>query len=115
MNRRPEIVSGDPPMTVPACRRHPVATSIAVADDLERSGWRIDRQRHPDCLHLIVNPVHAQVAARFLADLEAAYETAPAMSGPRSSAVVYGVSAIPVAGDLEETMLRHLEMRYDEG
>ena len=56
-----EIV-GDPPMTVFAFGS-PGRDIFAVADDLERSGWRIDRQRHPDCLHLIVNPVHAQVAA----------------------------------------------------
>ena len=109
-----EIV-GDPPMTVFAFGS-PGRDIFAIADHLERSGWRIDRQSNPDCLHLIVNPVHAQVAAPFLADLEAAYATAPAVSGTRSSAVVYGVSShIPVEGDIEETILRHMEMRAKTG
>ena len=88
---------------------------FAIADRLEERGWRIDRQSNPDCLHLIVNPVHAEVAGPFLADLESAYEGAPAVTGRRSSAVVYGVTShIPVEGDIQETILRHMEIRYDE-
>ncbi len=108
-----EIV-GEPPMTVFAFGSAG-RDIFAIADGLEREGWRIDRQSNPDCLHLIVNPVHAQVADAFLADLEAAYAAAPAVGEGPSSAVVYGVTShVPVEGDLGETILRHMEMRYDD-
>jgi sphinganine-1-phosphate aldolase len=109
-----EIV-GTPPMTVFAFGS-PGRDIFAIADHLEQLGWRIDRQSNPDCLHLIVNPVHARVAAPFLADLETAYATAPAVTGTRSSAVVYGVTShVPIGGDVQETVLRHMETRYDSG
>jgi glutamate/tyrosine decarboxylase-like PLP-dependent enzyme len=107
-----EIV-GEPPMTVFAFGSAG-RDIFAIADCLERIGWRIDRQSGPDCLHLIVNPVHAQVADAFLADLAGAYGTAPAVGSRRSSTVVYGVTShVPADGDVEETILRHMEMHYD--
>jgi glutamate/tyrosine decarboxylase-like PLP-dependent enzyme len=107
-----EIV-GEPPMTVFAFGS-PGRDIFAIADCLERLGWRIDRQSDPDCLHLIVNPIHAQVTDAFLADLDEAYRSAPGVTDRRASAVVYGVTShVPVEGDVEETILRHMEMRYD--
>jgi sphinganine-1-phosphate aldolase len=106
-------VVGEPAMTVFAFGSAD-RDIFAIADFLETLGWRIDRQSNPDCLHLIVNPVHAQVADAFLADLEEAYAAAPAVGDGRSSAVVYGVTShVPVEGDLAETILRHMELRYD--
>jgi sphinganine-1-phosphate aldolase len=107
-----EIV-GSPPMTVFAFGSAE-RDIFAIADCLEGLGWRIDRQTDPECLHLIVNPIHAQVSAAFLADLAQAYDSAPAFRDRRSSAVVYGVTShVPAGGDVGETILRHLEMRYD--
>lgn len=85
-------ILGEPPMSVMAfgSRRHDV---FAVADTLEERGWRIDRQREPDCLHLIVNPTHtADVAEAFLTDLRAAADSAPPPGEDRAVAA-YGVVA----------------------
>jgi sphinganine-1-phosphate aldolase len=107
-----EIV-GTPPMTVFAFRSAK-RDIFAIADELERRGWRIDRQTDPDCLHLIVNLVHAEVAGQFLADLEDAYAVAPQASDRPPSAVVYGVTShVPVDGDLEAAILDKLEAWYD--
>lgn len=106
-------IVGEPPMTVFAFTSAQ-RDIFVIADDLERHGWRIDRQSEPDCLHLIVNPIHARVAMTFLTDLAGAYDAAPAAGGARASAVVYGVtSSVPVEGDVEKTILDHMERRYD--
>jgi len=40
-----------------------------VADELELSGWHLDRQHFPRCLHVTINYVHSKIAGEFLADL----------------------------------------------
>ena len=42
---------------------------FAVADVMDDAGWHLDRQKGPDALHLMVSPMHARVADKFLADL----------------------------------------------
>ena len=39
---------------------------------MDARGWHLDRQQDPDALHLMVSPIHARVAQRFLADLREA-------------------------------------------
>ena len=107
-------ILGRPPMSVFAFTSGE-RNVFAIADGLERTNWRIDRQQDPDCLHLIVNPVHAVAAERFLSDLRFAYEAAPAVSASARSALIYGVTShVSVEGDANEALLRHLEQRYDE-
>jgi glutamate/tyrosine decarboxylase-like PLP-dependent enzyme len=48
---------------------------LAIADGMDRRGWHLDRQQGG--LHLMLSPVHAQVADAFLADLAAAVDEAP--------------------------------------
>jgi sphinganine-1-phosphate aldolase len=107
-----EIV-GTPPMTVFAFRSAE-RDIFAMADELEQRGWRIDRQTDPDCLHLIVNIVHAEVVERFLGDLADAYATAPPMSERPPSAVIYGVTShVPVGTDVEDAVIDTIEAWYD--
>src|SRR5699024_208652 len=68
-------IVGDPPMSVFAVGSTTV-DMMDVADMLEKQRWRIDRQRHPDSLHLIVNPAHTAAADSFLHDFRAAAENA---------------------------------------
>jgi selenocysteine lyase/cysteine desulfurase len=107
-------IVGAPPMSVFAFgsrKRH----IFAIADQLGQRGWRIDRQADPDCLHLIVNPVHAAAAGPFLLDLRAAYTASPCSTVPIPSTVVYGVTAdVPVEDDVREAIIRQIEERYDE-
>jgi glutamate/tyrosine decarboxylase-like PLP-dependent enzyme len=45
---------------------------FAVSEVLSRSGWHVDRQRHPDSLHLTVHAGSVKAADAFVADLSAA-------------------------------------------
>jgi glutamate/tyrosine decarboxylase-like PLP-dependent enzyme len=107
-------IVGEPPMSVfaLASRKRDI---FAISDQLGQLGWRIDRQADPDCLHLIVNPVHAAAAGPFLQDLRAAYIASPSATLRRASTVVYGVTAdVPVEDDVREAIIRQIERRYDE-
>ncbi|SES48306.1 Glutamate or tyrosine decarboxylase [Actinokineospora terrae] len=59
---------------------NPVASVIAftapeimpIGDRLDDLGWHLDRQNHPDALHLMISPEHDRVIDTFLADLRTA-------------------------------------------
>jgi len=52
------------------------ADPFGIADRMEAKGWGVDRQRDPDAMHVMLSPVHADVAEEFVADLREAAETA---------------------------------------
>ncbi|MBM7771008.1 glutamate/tyrosine decarboxylase-like PLP-dependent enzyme [Actinokineospora baliensis] len=62
----------------------PVASVIAftapnimsIGDRLDDQGWHLDRQNHPDALHLMVSPEHDRVVDQFLHDLREAVDNA---------------------------------------
>ncbi len=106
-------VIGDPPGPVFAFGSA-TRDVFAIAASMEAQGWRMDRQSDPDCLHLVVNPVHAGVVDRFLADLAADHAAAPPRPEVRSEQVIYGVTDHVVAdGDLIGRLLDQVEARYD--
>lgn len=87
---------------------------MAVADRLEERGWRIDRQRDPDSIHLIVNPTHVPVIDEFLDDLRAAVTQAPPAGSGDAGATLYGVTSRLEAGaDVATAVLDQLESSYD--
>ena len=45
------------------------ANIFAIADRIEKKGWRINRQTNPDSLHIIVTLNHIKVIDKFLEDL----------------------------------------------
>ena len=47
---------------------------FAVSEVLSRSGWHVDRQRHPDSLHLTVHAGSVKATDAFLDDLHGAIE-----------------------------------------
>jgi len=47
---------------------------MAIGDVLDDRGWHLDRQAGPDALHMMISPIHAQIADRLLADLREAAE-----------------------------------------
>jgi glutamate/tyrosine decarboxylase-like PLP-dependent enzyme len=68
----PELhVIGDPAMSLLAFGSDSVDIA-AVGDVMDDRGWNLDRQEGPAALHMMVSPVHAEVADAFLADLRAA-------------------------------------------
>jgi glutamate/tyrosine decarboxylase-like PLP-dependent enzyme len=48
---------------------------FALADELWRRGWYVDRQQPPDSLHCTVNAVHDGLIPEFVAELSAAIDT----------------------------------------
>ena len=48
---------------------------FALADELWRRGWYVDRQQPPDSLHCTVNAVHDGLIPEFVAELRAAIDT----------------------------------------
>jgi glutamate/tyrosine decarboxylase-like PLP-dependent enzyme len=90
---------------------------FAVGDRMQAKGWRIDRQKNPDCLHLIVTPNHAQSVEQFIKDLEnsAAKEREnPRSIGKGQEAMLYGVTAdAPANVDLEDFVSTHMDRVYE--
>ena len=89
---------------------------FAVADRLEANGWRIDRQRNPDCIHLIATPNHAQSVTPFLSDLKSSVDAElrdPTTSDKNKTSMLYGVTAtVPDDGDLDAFMRRSIDEGY---
>ena len=86
-----------------------------VADELQARGWRMDRQRQPDTLHMIATPNHESAVEPFLADLAAALAAAAAGSGTeRRQAMLYGVTAdIPPDADPADYLRKTMGQVYD--
>ncbi|MGD9187077.1 MAG: aminotransferase class V-fold PLP-dependent enzyme [Desulfobacteraceae bacterium] len=89
---------------------------FAVSDRMLAKGWRLDRQKNPDCLHMIVTPNHEQAVKPFLADLREAAEQVrrkPLSDGQKQHAMLYGVTAdVPADGDLQSYLYAHMDNLY---
>ncbi len=99
----PELeVLGEPPAGVFAWRStDPRLSSFALADQLERRGWHVDRQHRPDCVHLTVMPAHEAIADSYLEDLRAALVEVRADPelATQGGAAMYGmISKVPFRG-----------------
>ncbi|UPY37143.1 aminotransferase class V-fold PLP-dependent enzyme [Sediminicoccus sp. KRV36] len=57
-----------------------------VATILDGRGWLVSRQQEPDGIHLHLNPLHAEVAEEYLADLRLAVAEARAGAAPEMAA-----------------------------
>jgi len=109
-------VLGRPAMCVFAFRtKEKRINCFAVADYLQRKGWHIDRQQRPECLHLMINPGHAQMADAFLADLgeAVAYVKAHPEAAVEGSAPTYGLmTKAPLRGMVKRNVLAIMEAMY---
>jgi sphinganine-1-phosphate aldolase len=64
---------------------------FALADELWRQGWYVDRQQPPDSLHCTVNAVHDGLIPEFVAELHRAIDTVIAIdAAPAGTAGSYG-------------------------
>ena len=108
-------VFGEPDMTVLTFGSDDVDI-FAVADRLEANDWRIDRQRNPDCIHLIATPNHEQSVAPFLNDLKSTVDAEfrnPTVSDRNKTSMLYGVTAtVPDDGDLDAFLRRSIDEGY---
>lgn len=63
---------------------------FAVAEAMEARGWTVSRCKEPPIIHLLLNPLHADIADRYVDDLRAAVADVAAKSGAaRSREVSY--------------------------
>lgn len=109
-----EIV-GKPDMSVFsfASRRENI---FGVADRMEGKGWWMNRQDHPESLHMIVTPNHLQAIDAFLKDLrDSVMEEHENPSAPVSANhnIIYGGKTECMGTeDAEEYLFRKLEQNY---
>jgi glutamate/tyrosine decarboxylase-like PLP-dependent enzyme len=88
------FIVGEPAMSVFAFSSDEVSVFV-VADQMEARGWHCDRQQSPTAIHLMITPAHAELADRYLADLEAAvaYARAHPEAASAGTAAMYGMLA----------------------
>jgi len=110
-----EIV-GEPDMSV-FCFTSAVHDIFSIAARLEQRGWRIDRQKTPPAIHMIVTPNHERAVNDFIRDLKAvaAEETKlGARKANSASAALYGVTnRFDAREDAVESLYRAIEAVYD--
>jgi glutamate/tyrosine decarboxylase-like PLP-dependent enzyme len=89
---------------------------FAVSDRMLAKGWRLDRQKSPDCLHMIVTPNHGQAVEPFLSDLREAAEQVrrkPLSDRKKQHAMLYGVTAdVPADVDLQGYLFGYMDNLY---
>jgi glutamate/tyrosine decarboxylase-like PLP-dependent enzyme len=87
-----------------------------IADRLKERGWRMDRQRRPDALHMIATAHHEPAVEPFLADLRLAVEEerrAGPSETPAGETLLYGVTAeIPGGADAVDYLRRRMGEAY---
>ncbi len=91
-------ILGDPAMSILAIGSDRL-NIYEIGDELAERGWYLDRQHLPPSLHLTVTHAHAQVAERFLADLEQAVARVKRFSLARLSNTMT-VALVEAAGKL---------------
>jgi sphinganine-1-phosphate aldolase len=70
INEIPDLeVVGCPDMSVFSIAS-PRGTIFAIAGEMEKRGWRMNLQKHPDSIHIIVTSNHIKVIDEFLEDLK---------------------------------------------
>jgi len=86
-----------------------------VADQMENKGWMVERQQHPDCIHLTVLPTNIMMIDQYLSDLKEAliYASAHPEEVAKGNAALYGLmSRIPFKGIVENNVRKIMEDMY---
>ncbi len=114
----PEIrVLGEPDMSLVAiasARKNGVDI-YAVADQLEKKGWHVDRQQSPPSLHVTITANHAQIIDRYLEDIKesvAIVKANPELSS-EGNAAMYGMMAkVPIRSVVKLSVRKIMEGMY---
>lgn len=87
----------------------------AVADSMEKKGWKMERQQLPDCIHMSMLPQHKRVIKELISDLEKSVKEVianPAL-GKEGSTGMYGmVAAIPDRGIVDDFIVKFFGQIY---
>lgn len=96
----------------------PAVDVYAVADELQKRGWGVDRQQNPASVHCTCNANNLQVVPQYLADLKeaAAYVRAHPELKKEGDAAVYGLMArVPVRGFVKNAVIDVMAKMYAPG
>ena len=88
---------------------------FAVGDQLEETGWHVDRLQKPDALHVMIVPGHEKVIDFYLSDLEQAVQVVRGNPGlaSRGNAAMYGMIAhLPMRGMIKKEVMKMMEDMY---
>lgn len=88
---------------------------LAVADQMEKKGWKMERQQLPDSLHMSILPQHASVVDQLLEDLRASVKEVrlnPALASQGSTGVYGMVAAIPDKGIIDDFIVSFFGTMY---
>lgn len=86
-----------------------------VADQMESKGWMVERQQHPDCIHLTLLPTNVSGIDHYLNDLKDAlmYASEHPEDVSKGNAALYGlISRIPFKGIVENNVRKIMEDMY---
>lgn len=113
----PELqILGDPHMTLVAYASADETVDLyAVADQMEKKGWNVDRQQYPASVHCTVNANHLEVLDDYLADLREAVAHVKAHPELKAegNAAMYGMMAkVPLRGMVKASVLKVMEGMY---
>jgi len=87
----------------------------AVADQLQKKGWYMDRQQTPESIHMTLSPLHSEYIKEFVSDLKLAVQTVKDHPELNTSgqAAMYGMMAkIPFRGMIKSSVLAIMEKMY---
>ncbi len=87
----------------------------AVADQLQKKGWYMDRQQTPESIHMTLSPLHSEYIKEFVSDLKLAVQTVKDHPELNTSgqAAMYGMMAkIPFRGMIKSSVLSIMEKMY---
>lgn len=87
----------------------------AVADQLQKKGWYMDRQQTPESIHLTLSPLHSEYIKDFVSDLKVAVQIVKENPELNTSgqAAMYGMMAkIPFRGMIKSSVLSIMEKMY---
>lgn len=109
-------VMGPPDATLVTWRStDPEIATFAVADQLAKKGWHVDRQHRPDCVHCTVMSQHLETVDAYVSDVRAAFEAVRADPALRTAgeAATYGMMAkLPVRGMVKQAVRKVMEQMY---
>lgn len=88
---------------------------FAIADQMQKRGWFIDRQQNPDCMHAMVTPNHDSIIEEFLIDLSEC--TQAVRSNPElafnGTAATYGlISDLPMRKMVHNDVVKYMKQMY---
>jgi hypothetical protein len=90
----------------------------AVGDQMDASGWQVNRNQYPPGLHAMVTAQHLKVVDDYLADLREAVATVKADPelAQQGGAATYGMLAhVPLRGMVKKKVLEMYSEQYRAG